>query len=35
MCIPIADYVDIWQKPIQNYKTITLQIKINKIKKMN
>lgn len=35
MCIPIADYVDIWAELIQNYKTIILQQKINKILKMN
>ena len=26
-------HVDVWQKPTQNYKALTLQVKINKILK--
>ena len=31
----MADYVDMWKKPTQYYKVITLQLKINNLKKKN
>ena len=29
ICIPMADSVDVWQKPTQHCKAIILQLKIN------
>ena len=28
ICVPVADHVDVWQKPAKYFKAISLQLKI-------